>query len=166
MPTYARLEGLDETVRALRALPAQFASKNGGPMRRALFAAAKPMRDNAQARAPIATGNLSAQVFIYRDRNPRASTGANERFLIGVRTKRRTVARGRMNRALGRVSQNFGVRGDAYYWKFVEFGTAKMRARPFLRPAFESHKHAAVTIFSRVMRTGVEAAVKRARAAR
>jgi len=29
---------------------------------------------------------------------------------------------------------------DAYYWRFVEFGTAKMAARPFMRPAFEAKK--------------------------
>lgn len=166
MATYAKLDGLKESVAALRALPAQFASKNGGPIRRALFAAAKPMRDNAQARAPMATGNLSAQVYIYRDRNPKASTGATERFVIGVRTARGRRARGRLNRRLGRVTQNYSQRGDAFYWVFVEFGTAKMRAQPFLRPAFESHKNTAVSIFSRTMAAGVAAAVRRARAAR
>lgn len=31
-----------------------------------------------------------------------------------------------------------------YYWKFVEFGTAKMSATPFMRPSFESKKAEAV----------------------
>ena len=26
--------------------------------------------------------------------------------------------------------------GDTYYWRFLEFGTRKMRARPFMRPAY------------------------------
>ena len=33
---------------------------------------------------------------------------------------------------------------DAWYWKFVEFGTRKMAAKPFMRPAFETQKGAAV----------------------
>jgi HK97 gp10 family phage protein len=34
------------------------------------------------------------------------------------------------------VSAVVGVQGpDAYYWKFVEYGTVKMPARPFMRPA-------------------------------
>jgi HK97 gp10 family phage protein len=33
---------------------------------------------------------------------------------------------------------------DAWYWKFVEFGTRKMAAHPFMRPAFETQKGAAV----------------------
>jgi HK97 gp10 family phage protein len=29
-----------------------------------------------------------------------------------------------------------GIEGpDAYYWKFIEYGTVKMSARPFMRPA-------------------------------
>jgi HK97 gp10 family phage protein len=36
------------------------------------------------------------------------------------------------------VSAVVGVRPDAYYWKFVEYGTKRMEARPFLRPAAES----------------------------
>jgi len=30
-----------------------------------------------------------------------------------------------------------------WYWKFVEFGTVKMAAKPFMRPAFESQKETA-----------------------
>jgi HK97 gp10 family phage protein len=32
------------------------------------------------------------------------------------------------------------VRRSLWYWKFVEFGTEKMAARPFIRPAFEAMK--------------------------
>lgn len=32
---------------------------------------------------------------------------------------------------------------DPFYWRFVEFGTSKMPAQPFLRPAFSSKKEQA-----------------------
>lgn len=38
------------------------------------------------------------------------------------------------------LSAIVGARTVAYYWKFVEFGTVKMAARPFLRPAAEALK--------------------------
>lgn len=163
MAQYATLHGLEQTVAALKALPPQFASKNGGPMRRALFKASKPMRDNAQARAPMDTGTLSTAIFLYRDRNPKASTGAAERYIIGVRSKRQRRA-SRVGRRLGRVGMNFN-HVDAWYWHFVEFGTEKMDPRPFLRPAFESHKGIAVSIFTRELAREVEGAVRRARQA-
>ncbi len=37
-----------------------------------------------------------------------------------------------------------GVRADAPYSGFVEFGTSRMSPRPFLRPAFEQHRKAFV----------------------
>lgn len=169
MTEYATLSpSTKATVAALRALPAQFASKNGGPLRKALYGASKLIRDDAQSRAPIDTGNLKANVYIYRDRNPQNS-GATERYIIGVRTKRgqkqRLAARGSLNRKLGRVGRNFRLKGDAYYWHFVEFGTEKMNAQPFMRPAFEANKRQAVAVFSAEFEKGVGAAVRRAKAA-
>lgn len=38
-------------------------------------------------------------------------------------------------------------KGTAFYWKFIEYGTVKMGAQPFLRPAAESEEpkhHAAL----------------------
>ncbi|ERM91894.1 hypothetical protein O163_08135 [Caldanaerobacter subterraneus subsp. yonseiensis KB-1] len=32
-----------------------------------------------------------------------------------------------------------GVKKDFYYAKFVEFGTTKMKARPFMQPAYEEN---------------------------
>lgn len=31
-----------------------------------------------------------------------------------------------------------GSGGDTYYWRFLEFGTSKMPAQPFLRPAMDA----------------------------
>ncbi|SUO95260.1 HK97-gp10 family putative phage morphogenesis protein [Suttonella ornithocola] len=31
-----------------------------------------------------------------------------------------------------------GKGGDTYYWRFLEFGTSKMPARPFIRPAMDA----------------------------
>lgn len=35
--------------------------------------------------------------------------------------------------------------GDTYYWRFLEFGTVKMAARPFFRPALAQTKQAALS---------------------
>lgn len=32
-------------------------------------------------------------------------------------------------------NKGLGKGGDTFYWRFLEFGTSKMRARPFFRPA-------------------------------
>lgn len=40
---------------------------------------------------------------------------------------------------------------DAFYGRFLEFGTSKMAARPFLRPAYDAMKQAAADAFSTVI---------------
>ena len=36
---------------------------------------------------------------------------------------------------------------QAYFWRFIEFGTSKLVARPFLRPAFEAKSKEALDRF-------------------
>ena len=45
----------------------------------------------------------------------------------------------------------------AYYWTFVEFGTSKMRAQPFIRPAFELTKFAQVSTVAGYLRKALKA---------
>ncbi|TDY23941.1 HK97 gp10 family phage protein [Paraburkholderia sp. BL6665CI2N2] len=40
---------------------------------------------------------------------------------------------------------------DAFYGRFLEFGTSKMAAQPFLRPAYDATKQAAAAAFSTVI---------------
>lgn len=44
---------------------------------------------------------------------------------------------------------------DPFYWRFVEFGTSKMPAKPFLRPAFEQSKHQAAKAIIHTLRTEI-----------
>ncbi len=50
---------------------------------------------------------------------------------------------------------------QAYYWRFQEFGTVKMAANPFLRPAFDLEKSSAVDNMAYAIATGNEKAVKK-----
>lgn len=55
---------------------------------------------------------------------------------------RLTVAKTRARIIVGK-----GGKSGPYYGKFLEFGTAKMRARPFMRPALDHNKGRIVAIF-------------------
>ena len=45
-----------------------------------------------------------------------------------------------LRRESGRVQAVIGVRRDAFYSMFLEFGTVKMAAKPFFRPALQRAK--------------------------
>lgn len=139
--------GLKELADALRALPAEVASKNGGPLARALREAGKVIQQDAIARAPIgeqdpAPGRLRRSIIVKRDPNP---GDVNERMFV-------TVRRGKSYKDLK----------GAKYWRFVEFGSEKQQPQPFLRPAFEAKKVIALATFIAKLKDGIARATRKA----
>ncbi len=107
------------------------------------------IRDEAKTRAPVSTtppapgdplpGTLKRSIVIKHDKDRSSLT--SQTYVVAVRH--------------GKKYRNQGKKGnrsqDAYYWRWVEFGTVKMAARPFMRPAFEAQKEAAVQEIARVL---------------
>ena len=130
-----KIEGLAELGKALRELPERVA-RNG--LRVSVYAGAKVVRDEARARAPKAEqplgpnqpppGTLKRSVIMKHI--PELSSLTRQTFFVTVRHGKKYRKQGKR----GNLSQ------DAWYWRFVEFGTRKMRARPFLRPALEARR--------------------------
>lgn len=142
----AHVEGLDVLRRALLELPKEL---HKGPLRAAVSAAAKVVQDQAIVNAPEQSGTLKRA--IYRTRSNEASSSVQESFIVGVRQGKKFQSRRRKS---GVMSAN----RDAFYWRFLEFGTVKMAAKPFLRPAFDETKWRAVE----AMRLRLAAAIQRA----
>lgn len=135
----AKIEGLAELKKALDALPKEL---HAGPLRAAVGAAAKVVQDAAKQSAPVDDGTLKRA--IYRTRSKTGSSAVQEMAIVGVRFGRKYRRRGQ----------------DAWYWRFLEFGTKKAPARPFLRPGFESTKSQQLA----VMQARLKAAIARAAA--
>lgn len=153
------VRGLSDLLQAMEQLPREIVSKNGGPLRSALAKAAKVIKDEAVKRAPSRTGLLKREIRTMRERNPGE---AAEAYRVGVRRGKKAYADTKKNRQKGRARKTYQVEGNAYYWRFLEFGTAKMPAAPFLRPAFESKKDEALQRFRESLEKGVASAVKKA----
>ncbi len=79
----------------------------------AVRASAKPIIKEARRLVPKRTGNLAKSIGV----NQRRTKGSLLHFSISPRR---------------------GGKYDGWYGHFLEFGTSKMTARPFLRPAFEN----------------------------
>lgn len=131
--------GLADLAAALRELP-QRIGRN--VLRGAVAAGAAEIRKDAKNKAPQYTGRIAdghpppgtLRRAIYQKQINELSDAQRQVFFVGVRQGKKYRKQGKK----GDKSQ------DAYYWKFVEFGTSKMSARPFLRPAFEASKLQAV----------------------
>lgn len=68
-------------------------------------------------------------------------------------------------RAMKKRRHSYGVmvatsddwfKGEQFYGAFLEFGTSRMAARPFVRPAFDSEKDTAEKIIINDLRQGIE----------
>ena len=131
-----QITGLKELQKALNELPKEI---QGRPLRSAVSAAAKVIVDDVKSRIPVGeTGNLKTAVYRYRSR--RNSATGRETFFVGIRQGKAQYKDTAYNRRKGRVGKNYKTAGEAYYWRFLEFGTVKMQAKPFMRPAFEGSK--------------------------
>jgi len=139
MANQVKVHGLLETVARLKNLPTALSGKNGGPVRKALFQAAKIIEVDAKLRAPVdpkTETDIPSAIRKVRDRNPRAYPGRpTEVYHIGVYASKKHKAR---------------------HWHFLEFGTVKQAAQPYLRPAFENKKEEAVKVFAAILKKDVD----------
>ncbi|WP_372804376.1 HK97-gp10 family putative phage morphogenesis protein [Paracoccus seriniphilus] len=141
------VEGFAELEKALDNL-----SKSAGKavLRRALKKAAQPTADLARSMAPVKTGKLAKSV------------------IVGTRLDGRQA---RIHRRMFRddkaaVEMFVGpsyLRGDGgRHGHLVEFGTSKMAARPFMRPAWDQDKHAMLERLSDELWAELEKSIRRA----
>lgn len=140
MAEQVSIQGLDGLLRSLRDAPKAI---QGRAVQAGMRKGGNVIRDDARRRAPKASGFMASQIVTRRASakgRQRAGVGqGGEYFTVGVKTgRRRKYANTKRNQRSGRTGKTYVDRGWAYYWRFVEFGTKKMRASPFLTPAGEA----------------------------
>lgn len=120
---------------SLAALPGKVAKKVA---RKAVYAGATKIRDEARARVPVDTGALRSKIVVKNGEPKRGEFSAH----VGV--GKGTLARGARK---GKTPRR--------YAHLVEFGTAKTPGKPFLRPALDAGADPAIEIVARTMREGI-----------
>ncbi|MBK8916373.1 MAG: HK97 gp10 family phage protein [Phycisphaerales bacterium] len=141
----SRIEGLSDLAKALREMPEDL-SKNA--LRAGMRAGAATIRDEARLKVPILTGRLREAVYLKQVRE--LSSRLTQVFFVGVRTGPKR----KKNKQTGAIEKDYSR--DAWYWRFIEFGTRFMSARPFLRPAFERKKEAAVAAIAARLKVRID----------
>lgn len=140
-------EFLEVKVEGIQQLSARFKALSVGMrvkgVRAAVRKGANVVRDAAKAGAraidrPETPLSIEKNVAIQFSSKRLRRTGDVE-FRIGVRGGAKQYADTKENRRGRRVGQTYKTGGSTFYWRFVEFGTSTVRARPFLRPAIENN---------------------------
>lgn len=142
MADVVQVHGLRELREALtRKIPAEM---QGKVLQEALSAGARPIVQAAKTLAPSRTGRLRKAIFSFRDKS--GSTP----------TRQVRAIRPRMGKRFQKGNR------DAFYWRFVEFGTAKMAAHPFMRPAFQARAGDALKAIRERLAKAIEKAARKA----
>lgn len=147
----------------MKALPAELIGKNGGPLRKALAAGARLIRNKARMLVRVGRGDgphLRDKIIMVRDKDPRRN-GAAERYTVTVKYKARKYTNNKGNRLLGRVGNDRADYGTFFYWRFLEFGTSNAPAHPFMKPAFETEKHAAYELIKSTLAADLQRIAKK-----
>ncbi|MGL4674972.1 MAG: HK97-gp10 family putative phage morphogenesis protein [Wohlfahrtiimonas sp.] len=142
------IKGADEIIKKLERLA------NAGKLtasRTALLQSSNVVKKAAVTKAkaiddPATANDISKNITVQFDRKSFNRNG-DVKYRIGV-------AGG------AKEGGNGGRGGDTFYWRFHEFGTRHMPARPFLRPAIDENKEAAVDKFAEVMKKQIDKEVK------
>lgn len=136
MAEFRHISGMAELAKTLGGLAANV-QRNA--LRKAVSSGAAIIRNEARAIAPVDTGEMRRDVQMKRERTADSQIAT---YAVYVRS-------GKKSRLAGKAR---GVERDSFYWRFVEFGTSKMAARPFMRPAFEAKKNEAAEMIRDTLR--------------
>ena len=121
------LSGVDEILNRLQQIGANVSRLENQALRNA----AEPVLEDAKANAPVRTGKLKEGLKISSIKTKEGM----KYVLVGVDK-----------------SDNSKI----FYGKFVEFGTTKMSARPFLGPAYEKNKREIVETIKDTLKEGLK----------
>lgn len=155
------VKGVKEMNARIAALQKEFGTANvpaGKWVMRALHDGARVIRDEAKRLAPVLKtpdkrrhpGELKGNIVEH------ASREQWNTVYVRVRTRGYIFADGPDNSKNKKSSTR---KGNPNYWWLVEFGTSKAPAQPFLRPAFESKKAAALREIQASLKRGLEVIV-------
>lgn len=147
-----KINGIDNVLNLLRALPVEVTAKNGGPVRKALRKGAVVIQKaeiaNLQAVTSnatkedirLSTGLLMKNVVVTRGKAP--ADGKGERML--VRVKRKTYQRAAERNAQGKKAKRAAAVTTLQTAQLLEYGSSKQTPEPWIRPAFENKAQTAI----------------------
>jgi HK97 gp10 family phage protein len=127
------IEGLDDLDKSIEDLVRKL---DGDATEKAVAVAGEVILKEVEIKAPVKTGLLKASLRIGHYRA--GSTGRTNKYkaTIGVPNSKR-----------------FGI---MHYAVFLEYGTSKMNAKPFMRPAFDASSDRAVQAFANEIEKALE----------
>ncbi|EHU1961534.1 HK97-gp10 family putative phage morphogenesis protein [Acinetobacter baumannii] len=147
------IQGLEPALRKMRAIGNEKIVKR--IVRKAMRKGMNLVRDKARAKVkqlddPSTPQKIWKEIVVQNGRS------RNKNYLVmrvGVRGGARVpYTNNAQNRRAGRVGKTYQIDLSVFYWRFLEFGTSRQPATPFLRPALYENIEQVTDIFVQVFK--------------
>lgn len=149
-----QVRGMKGLLEQLTRLQADLAAKALAKAGRAAF---KPVLDAAKAMAPRDTGAL-ADSLVLKVEKPKGDDGV---FRVGIKIGKGKAAKQAVIAAAAfGEGQSKGL-PPARRWHFIELGTSKLAAHPFLRPALDQNAALVVELLKAQLQAQIFKAVNK-----
>jgi len=171
------IEGLDLLRIKFGNISAEMEGKGSNAATRAAARlVARAAHDNAlKIDDPRTAESIAMNIWAGKSKYPgvrksskRYTKNGEIKYRVGVAGGAKSYANTRENRRAGRVGRTYETLGDktnpggdTFYWRFHEFGTEKMKATPFLRPAIMNNQRGALNEFFKEYEKALERAVRK-----
>lgn len=126
----------DKLLKTLKIFPERV-QKN--IMTGAVRAATKPIIDDARKNVTVDTGNLKKSIGVVKRKS-------SDKSIIWFT-----------------VSPRKGGKNNGFYGHMIEFGTSKMAAQPFMRPAFENQDQQSIEAAKEYMKKRIPKEIEKAK---
>ncbi|HEX5486500.1 MAG TPA: HK97-gp10 family putative phage morphogenesis protein [Limnobacter sp.] len=140
MGEQVKVDGLKELLANMKTLHEDLQNRAG---RAAVSAAAglvaREAKKKVDALGLVKTGALRENIAIRRVKTPADRFEYEVLVRNGKRKKGSKAKRGEKLVFYNGTKKRVKYINDPYYWWWLEFGTSKMPAKPFMRPAFEAN---------------------------
>ncbi|MGC7561339.1 HK97-gp10 family putative phage morphogenesis protein [Pasteurella sp. PK-2025] len=136
-----KVEGLNQLQKAMQNLGRKTSNRIAV---KAMRKGGVIVRDKARQNAPVLKENVPHR----RVGTLRKAISTRTKVGRGGKTNTYIWVKGLSTKQVLKFKDKTGKAGaynpkDPFYWRFLEFGTSKMPAQPFLRPAFQQSKNQA-----------------------
>lgn len=147
-----KLEGIDSLVSKLESISYDAKRKGGrSALRKAAQVVANKAKEGAQRVDDPETGRSIAANIALRWNGRLFKTSGDLGFRVGV-----------LHGAVLKNGGDTSANAPTPHWRLLEFGTAKMRAQPFMRKALADHISEVTNTFITEYEKAIDRAIKRA----
>ena len=149
-----KISGLSELAQRMQDIARKTRNQSA---RKAMNAGASALKEEIKHRVPILKETVPHRRKGTIKRNIRSKTKVQRNGQVKTRIWVKSLSGKKVSAFKQATGKSAALNpNDPFYWWFVEFGTSKMPAQPFMRPGFEAKKETTAKVIVQTLKEEIE----------